>query len=180
VRAAEAKRYPPTGRSRQMNRQPHAHRWLRYLVDPKSIIFGVCLVNFIAMLVHVYQVDRRIKASGYLVGHWYPVAVMVEPFLLIISAIGLVVNRWWSLLVALLLSGRVVYSSGYLSLRAVHNAHDVPILSGQAMELLWNVIYQPRPQYLVQPVLAIMVFFYAIGLLTRLALSRRAVAVAGG
>jgi hypothetical protein len=91
-----------------MNRQPHAHRWLRYLVDPKAIVFGVCLMNFIAMLVDVYQVDRRIKASGYLVGHWYPVAVMVEPFLLIISGIGLVVNRWWSLLVALLLSGRVV------------------------------------------------------------------------
>jgi hypothetical protein len=163
-----------------MNRQPHGHRWLRYLVDSKVIVFGVCLVNFIAILVQVYQVDRRIKASGHLVGHWYPGAVMVDPFLLILSGLGLMMNRWWSLIVTLLLSGRVAYSLGYLSWTAVHNAHDVPMLSWQAMEKLWHVIYQPRPQDLFQVALAIVVFTYAIGLLTRVAFSRRAVLVAGG
>jgi hypothetical protein len=54
------------------------------------------------------------------------------------------------------------------------------MLSGQAMELLGNVIYQPRPQYLVQLVLAIMVFIYAIGLLTRLTFLKRTVPVVGG
>ena len=150
-----------------MNREPHSYRWLRHLVDPKSIIFGVCLVNFAVMLIHVYGIDRKIKASGYIAGHWYPGAVMVDPFLLIIAGTCLMVNRWWSLMVALLLSGRVVYSVGYLSWTAVHYAHDVPMLSWQAVDLLWKVIYQPRPQYLFQVVLAIVVFIYAIGLLTR-------------
>jgi hypothetical protein len=144
------------------------------MVDPKAIVFGVCLVNFVAMLVHVYRVDLRIKASGYLVGHWYPTSVMMEPFLLLVSGAALVLNRSWSLFVALLFSGRVVYSRGYWSWTAVHNAHDVPMLSWQAMKLLCNVIYQPRPEYLIQVLLAMVVFLYAIGLLTRIAFSRRA------
>jgi hypothetical protein len=176
----QLRRYPLNGHSRQMNREPHPHRWHRYLVDPKAIIFGICLVNFVAMLVHVYRVDREIKASGYIVGHWYPGAVMVDPFLLIIAGICLMVNRWWSLPVALLLSVRVVYHLGYLSWIAVHHAHDVPMLSWQAADLLWKVVYQPRPQYLFHVLLAMVVFIHAIGLLTRVRFYRRAVSVAGG
>ena len=163
-----------------MNPEPHPHRWLGYLVDPKAIILGICLVNFVAMLIHVYRVDREIEASGYLVGHGYPSAVMTGPFLLIISGICLRVNRWWSLIVAVLLSGRVVYSRGYLSWTAVHYAHDVPMLSWQAVDLLWKLIYQPRPQYLFQVLLAMVVFIYAIVLLTRVGIYRRAVSVVGG
>lgn len=163
-----------------MNREPYLHRWLRYLVDPKSIIFGICLVNFAAMLVQVYRVDREIKALGYIVGHPNPGAVMVDPFLLIIAGTCLMVNRGWSLIVALLLSGRVVYSLGYLSWTAVHHAHDVPMLSWQALELLWDLIYQPSPQYLIQVAIAMTVFIYAIALFTRARFSRPAVPVVGG
>jgi hypothetical protein len=54
------------------------------------------------------------------------------------------------------------------------------MLSWQAVDLLWEVIYQPRPQYLFQVLLAMVIFIYAIGLLTRVGIHRRAVPVVGG
>jgi hypothetical protein len=163
-----------------MNSEPYARGQLRWPPHPDTIIFGICLLNFIVALVNVVRIDREIGASGYIVGHWYPGAVMMEPFLLLVSAISLLINRWWSLLLALLLSGRVVYSLGYLSWTAVHYAHDVPMLSWQAMEKLWYVIYQPRPQYLFEVALATVLLIYAVALLVGMAFSRRAIPLAAG
>jgi hypothetical protein len=119
------------------------------------------------------------QAYGY-VEHWYPGLMMVEPFLLLVSGVLLLFNRWWSFLLALLASARVIYSLGYLSWTAIHNAHDVPMLSWQAMEKLWYVIYQPRPEYLFEVVLALVIFICAVVLLARVKLSESAITVAGG
>ena len=55
------------------------------------------------------------RAAGYWsYEHWNPLAVLLEPLLLLVAVVSLIVNRWWSLLLVLLASGRVVYLLGYL------------------------------------------------------------------
>lgn len=99
---------------------------------------------------------------------------MWEPILLFVGVVGLIVNRWWSLSLALLASGRVVYLLGYLSWRAIHFAHDVPMFSWQAAEKLWSVIYQPHPQYFFEVVLAGIIFVYALMVIGKLVFLKRA------
>src|SRR5262245_26607979 len=128
-----------------------AQRVQRFL-NPKAILFGICVLNLLVSLMFVRRVElerEAARAAGYWAysDHWNPLAVMWEPLLLIVAVVGLIVNRRWSLLLALLASGRVVYLLGYLSWRAIHFAHDVPMFSWQAVEKLWWEIYQPRPQY---------------------------------
>ncbi len=152
---------------------------LSHFLNVRGVIFAVCLGNFIVRCVVVHRLDREMRAYGY-VEHWYPGLVMVEPFLLLASGVLLLFNRWWSFLLALLASARVIYSLGYLSWTAIHNAHDVPMLSWQAMEKLWYVIYQPRPEYLFEVVLAVVIFICAVVFLARVKLSESAIPVAGG
>jgi hypothetical protein len=155
-------------------------RWIfSHFLNVRGLIFAVCLGNFIVRGVVVDRLDREMRAYGY-VEHWYPGLMMVEPLLLLVSGVLLLFNRWWSFLLALLASGRVIYSLGYLSWTAVHNAHDVPMLSWQAMEKLWYVIYQPRPEYLFEVVLGVVVFICAVVLLARVKLFESAMTVAGG
>lgn len=157
-----------------MNSKPNARRLLWWLLNPRTIVFAICLVNFIVSLIDVVQIDRQMRAYAY-VEHWYPARVMVEPFLLLAAGIALLSTQWWSLLLAGLASARVIYTLGYLSWTAIHYAHDVPMLSWQAMEKLWYVIYQHRPQYLFEVVLAMVVFIYAVALLVRVMSSRPSV-----
>ena len=131
------------------------------------MIFGVSLVNLAIVFIRVDRIDREMRAGGFYLEHWNPLAVMFEPFRLLVAAVCLLLNRRWSLLLALLTSGQVVYQLGFLSWTAVHNAHDVPMFSWRAAEKLWYVIYQPRPHYLFAVALAIVIFFYATFLLWR-------------
>ena len=155
-------------------------QWLlSHFLNVRALIFAVCLGNFIVRGVEVDRLDREIRAYGY-VEHWYPGLMMVEPFLLLVSGVMLLFNRWWSFLLALLASARVIYSLGYLSWKAIHNAHDVPMFSWQAMEKLWYVIYQPRPEYLFEVVLGVVVIICALVLLARVKLSQSDITVDGG
>ncbi len=100
--------------------------------------------------------------------------MMVEPFLLLAAAVGLLINCWWSVLLAMFTSLRVIYLLGYLSWIAVHFAHDVPMFSWQAMEKLWDLIYGPRPQYLFEVALGVVIFAYAVLLSLHFVYSRSA------
>jgi len=69
-------------------------QWLlSHFLNVRALIFAVCLGNFIARGVEVDQLDREIRAYGY-VEHWYPGLMMVEPFLLLVSGVMLLFNRW--------------------------------------------------------------------------------------
>ena len=133
------------------------------------MLFGLCVLNLLVRVVHVQRVERAAQAAfaagywGYF-EHWNPVAVMWGPFLLLVSSLGLLVNRWWSLLFSLVISARVVYLSGYLPWLSVHSAHDVPMFSWQAMEKLWLAVYQPHPQYLFEVIVGGFIFVYGMSL----------------
>jgi hypothetical protein len=90
------------------------------------------------------------------------------------AAVGLVINRWWSVLLAMLMSIRVIYTMGYLPWTAVYFAQGIPMLSWQALEKLWRLAYEPQPQELVAVVLGLVVFAYAVWLLFRFVYFRSA------
>ena len=132
---------------------------LASFIEPKAIFSGVALLNFMLCLMYVRKVESEFRAMEKEWGqytyseHWNPTAVMYEPVLLLIASLSLLLGRWWSYLLAMLASGRVIYTLGYSSWTAVLNALDVPMFSWQALEKLWYVIYEPRPQYLFEAVL---------------------------
>jgi hypothetical protein len=158
---------------------------LAHFLQPKAIIFAVSVINVIWDLRWVRRVELEIQASrntGHwpYPAHWNPVAVMFEPFLLLAAALGLLFNRWWSVLLALLVSGRVIFLLAYLPLRAVHFAHDVPMFSWQGLEKVWYLVYTPQPQYLFEVALGVVIFIYAALVLTRSVYSRSARPTHGG
>src|SRR5436309_9551798 len=124
------------------------HSMLRRLLNPKTVVLGVCVGNLIFMIARVVRLERDFNPgpNDYTIG-WDPTIILIEPIILLIAAVGLLFNRWWSLLIALLASVRILYTLGYLSWRAIHFAHDVPMFSRAAFEKLWYV-YQQRPEYL--------------------------------
>jgi hypothetical protein len=109
--------------------------------------------------------------TGSLVSHTYPM-LMVEPFLLFGAAIFFLINRWWSVLLAMLVAMRVIYLFVYLPLAAVDLALGIPMLSLQALQKLWVMVYEPHPRYLVATVLAVGMFAYGVLLSLRFVRSR--------
>ena len=139
---------------------------IRRLLTPKAMLFGACVVNFLVRLMYVRRVELEAKAAvaagywGYS-EHWNPFDVMWEPFWLLVATIALMLNRSWSLLFSLLISGRLVYLLAYLPWRAVHNAHDVPMFSWQAVEKLWFGVYLVHPEYFFELIVSGVIFVYA-------------------
>ena len=129
---------------------------------PKVIIFVLCLIAFLVSLNHVAQIDRDIRASGFAPGHWSPGAAMREPSLLLLAALSLLINRWWTVVLATIGSAHVIYALGYQPLRAVHLAQDIPMFSWQAMEKVWYLVYETRTEYLFEIALAFVILGYAV------------------
>jgi hypothetical protein len=160
-----------------MMEEPQNSRRFKSFLNPRGVIFAICLVNVLAVLLMTWVRIRQWKlagqATGFTVTHSRPV-MTVEPLLLLGAAVGLLVNRWWSVLLAMLTSLRVIYLLAYLPWVAVYLASGVPMFSWQAVEKLWALVYQPRPQYLVALALAVVIFAYAVLLSLRFVNSRTA------
>jgi hypothetical protein len=155
-----------------------------HFLQPKSIIFLVSIINVLWHLIWVRRValEQVSAATGHwpYAAHWNPLAVMFESFLLLAAGTGLLIDRWWTVLLALLASGQVMYLLGYLPLRAVHFAHGVPMLSWRSLEKVWYSVYTPQPQYLFEVALGVVIFIYAALVLTRSVYSRPARPTHGG
>jgi hypothetical protein len=165
-----------------MTEEPHNSRLFKTFVNARGVIFALCLINAAAVGVMDFMNIRQwnlAHPTGSLVSHTYPVW-MVEPFLLLGAAVGLLINRWWSVLLATLVTMRVIYLLVYLPLAAVDLALGIPILSLQAVQKLWVMVYEPHPRYLVATVLAIGMFAYGVFLSLRFVYSRAARPTHGG
>jgi hypothetical protein len=162
----------------------HKSRRFKSFVNPRTMIFGICLLNVLAVLVvtlvRIRQLESVRQATGFSLTHAYPTAIMVAPLLLLGAAVGLLINRWWSVLLAMLMSIRVIYTLGYLPWTAVYFAQGIPMLSWQALEKLWGLFYEPQPQYLVAVALGVVVFAYAVLLSLRFVYFRSARPPQGG
>src|SRR5712691_11800387 len=82
-------------------------RQLRKLVTPRTIVLAIAIVYFIVMAVRLagwYQKYGQGRIAAY--PDWLDV-----PMFLIVAAMLLWSRRWWSELLAILPSGRVLYIS---------------------------------------------------------------------
>jgi hypothetical protein len=133
---------------------------------PRGIIFGFALGLFVLTCIHAehqYALDN-------LGGH-SPLAFNPEnefaTFLLTIAALGLLLRRWWSHLIAIVLGGKVFYSPGYLSLWIYANVE----MSGSWGFATWKKWLQwtllTQPQYLLHTAFGGLICIYAAVALSR-------------
>ena len=80
---------------------------------------------------------------------------------MLVASLGLLLNGWWGLVVALTLSGRVIYVLVFGALLSVSYAHDVPMFSRFALRNWWWGMYEAQPQYIIQIALAAAIFICA-------------------
>jgi hypothetical protein len=82
---------------------------------------------------------------------------------LLVASLGLLLNKWWSLLVAIVVTAWVLY---VLVVRALFSYNDNSyFVSRTAFGNWWRIMYEAQPQYIAQIALAIFIFLYSAVLL---------------
>src|SRR5882762_9910333 len=109
-------------------------RWdyLRSLFAARAIILGFSLLQPIVTQVWVSRWYQKFGGGPIEV---YPDSLLIVPLVLVLASFMLFVFRWWSKLLALLACGWVLYWLGYVALRAVSLAHDLPLFSPASLRL---------------------------------------------
>ncbi len=145
-------------------RANRAKHLFRILTDPKAIIFGVALAQFVWMLVFVVRhgIEFPIPAD-----HWNPVRVMHEPFLVLFASLMLLIGGVWKYLLAIVSSAWVIYQLCYLGLVGVSASHDLPLFSLEVPRRWLSMIYEAQPQYILQIALSTIVIMCAAFFLLR-------------
>ena len=138
---------------------------LPYLVDPKSILLGFAIFNFST----AWVMDSRIHFTCAACPWYHPWSYLNEPTILLVAALFLRANRWWTNTVALLFSS---YLIGYF-VRLLLSLDD-PIMA-LSYDLKLIRMYYP---YIVgswdsQYLFALIVFCYSALSLKRNFLSRK-------
>jgi hypothetical protein len=90
-----------------------------------------------------------------------------EPLQLFFAALALAVNKWWSRIIAMLISAYAIYDLGYSMLASCAFAHDEPVLSWSALLCWWQIVAFEAPRDLLNFSIALLVFSYAAFLLGR-------------
>jgi hypothetical protein len=144
-------------------------RFLSYLLDLKAVLFGFTLFNFVWMWMRESQIEWQFTDyHGYFENTH-------RVFLLLLASFGLLLNRWWGLLVAVVLSGRVIYVLVFRALLSISYAHDVPMFSRFALRNWWWIMYEAQPQYITQIALAAVIFTYSAALLIKWLCCRKSI-----
>lgn len=144
-------------------------RKLFFLLEPKAALFGLALFNFIWMWVRDSREDWT--GSSHYHGYFANVGLALP---LLVASLGLLVNRWWSLSVAIFLSTRLIDKLVFQVLLSSSYAHDVPMFGSRALSYWWLAVSELQPQYLIQIVLGAAMLFYSSALLYRWARGRTA------
>jgi hypothetical protein len=142
-------------------------RKFSFLLEPRAVLFGFALFTFVWMWVR----DARVDWTGASHYHGY-FANVVLAFPLLLASLGLLVNRWWSLPIAMFLSGHLIKQLVFQILLSSLYAHDVPMFSSRAFSYWWLVVSELQPQYLVQVALGAAILFYSSALFFRWAYRR--------
>ena len=133
--------------------------FLRSLVDAKAIIVGVAVLNCLVVLTQLIQYKRQFPVPS---DHWNPAAIMHEPLLLVLASALLFTRKGWGYLLAMVVSGRVIYVLGYLGLVSIAGGSDYRLLKE------WLVFtYEAQPQYLLELAVAATILIYVSILYSR-------------
>ena len=148
-----------------MSRQakPFAH-YFHSLVNPRAAILGLTLLHLIVMQMWV---GRWYQRFGDDLGDSYPDSLLQVPLLLVFASLMLLLNKWWSRSLALIVSSWVLYPLGFAALHSVALAHDLPLISFSTARLWLIQKYVGQPQELLQLALAFIILCYVIASFVR-------------
>ena len=135
-------------------------------LQPRSIIVGFSLGLFVLTYIYEYHARTLNTGPGVFHGTWENA---ICTFWLVIASLGLLLRRWWSHLVAIVLAGKIVYSPGYVTLWLYAN---VSMSDGSLWRFsTWKGWYyftlKTQPQYLLHTLVGGIICYYATVALTR-------------
>lgn len=143
---------------------------LFYLLEPKAIILGFTLFYYIVGRISWERLVAACQPLPCYPGDHTP--TIGDPFKLFFAALFLVLNRWWGNLIALLVSGKLIYEYVYLLSVGCSSAHEQPILSQDVFRCWWQVTGYEAPHHLLHLILALLIFSFAAVSLARYVFQR--------
>lgn len=145
-------------------------RYLRLLMTPRAVILGVAIVYLILMAVRVERWYQRFGKGRI---NYYPDHLLVGPITLTTAASLLLLRSWWSELIAILVSGWVLYGV-YTGFRSVGLAQDLPTFSALSFRIWFTQMFSDQSQVFLEIALAMLIACYALVALSRRWLRRNA------
>jgi hypothetical protein len=148
----------------KMEKPSRERQWLQTL-QPRGIIFGFSLGLLVLTCVHDYHL-RTLYSHSAFAGN---AENQVATFWLVIASLGLLLRRWWSHLIAIVVSGKTVYSPGYLSLWIYSNVSmtDGSLWSFATWKGWYYFTLATQPQYILHAIVGAIICSYASIAVTR-------------
>jgi hypothetical protein len=144
---------------------------LPYLLRPKAILLGFTLCYYVVGRVSWERLMSSCRPLPCYPGDHTP--VIGDPFKLLFAAFFLVLDRWWGNLIAMLVSGRLIYEYGYLTLLDCSFMRQQPVLSWAAFGCWWHITAFEAPEHLLRIILSLLIFCFAAVSIARYILQRR-------
>lgn len=104
----------------------------------EKILFSFAVFYFVSELIFAIRLQMGNEFTQ--LAGWNLTDAVTRPFLLLVGAICLLVNRSWSLILAVVLGVSVIYSNVYLGLLGVAHAHGIWPLSFSALSIWLETI----------------------------------------
>lgn len=145
-------------------------RYLRSLMTPRAIILGVAILYFIKTAL---RVARWYQEYGQGRINLYPDYLLAVPVILTVAALLLLLRKWWSELLAILVSGWLLYRV-YGGFRSVGLAHDLPTFTALSLRIWFTQTFADQSQVFLEIALALVIASYALVSLSRRSLWRNA------
>ena len=149
---------PALSLQRDTNLSRSSH-YLRRLSQPKVFIFAIALLCVIVAHISVARWYRQFGDSP---GDFYPNHWVHVPYVLLFAATMLLISRWWSYILAILVSAWVTYLLGYGGLLSHSRAQDRPFFSFGTARAWFIEKYNWQPQELVQVGLSVVLLTFAV------------------
>ena len=123
-------------------------KWL----DPKSILFGVAVFNFMLLWFQTHTM----RCAGVACPWYYPWSYFNEPTILLVAAFFLFLGRIWSYALSSCLSGYLV--GQLISLYVVHDLSPLAML----LDPDARIIYEWQTQYILASAILLLTAFYLV------------------
>jgi hypothetical protein len=134
------------------------------LANGRAIILGLTLLHLIVTCTWIrywYEAFGRGPIS------FYPDSFVITPLVLVVASLLLLIGRRWSYVLALMISVWVLYSVGYVTIRQVAAAHDMPLFTLSTLQRWVTQVWVGQPQYFIQLALAFVIAVYAFVVVSR-------------
>jgi hypothetical protein len=138
---------------------------LTYLLKPRAIILGVTLFNYLVNRIWWERLMASCQPLPCYPGDHTP--AIGDPLKLLFIAFLLVLDRWWGNLIALLVSGWLIYGYGYSMLVNCSFMREQPVLSRSVFQCWWQITVIDVPHRLLHFILAVLIFSFAAVSLAR-------------